>query len=117
MNELSADPYAGARQAYQVVYPNATDTNWDTWLANITAEANGQIDNFKAFAQLCGDAMASGVEITPVTAQHICYAEGWFDAMASVVASLLRSLPVSGSVPHHFLRYQASLINRDARFD
>jgi hypothetical protein len=115
--ELSADPYAGARRAYQVLNPHATDTDWETWLAETTESANGGFDNFKAFARVCRQATALQVDPELEVAQHISFAAGYFEAMANVMASLLSAVPTSSCVPHHLPRIQAGLVNPNAQFE
>ena len=108
MIDLSGDPYAGARQAYLVLNPNATDEDWEAWIDANTNEAHGEFDNFRAFAHLCRDASNSSAKISESNDQHIAYSAGWFEAMGNVFSSLLNPLPISEWIPHHLTRHISS---------
>lgn len=116
MNELSGDPYAGARRAYQALNSTANDTDWETWLIKHAAQTGDRFDDFSAFASLCRKASTSGILEIGI-AEHIAYSAGYFEAMQSLITSLLRSLPISACIPHHQERIRARLVNPDAQFE
>ena len=116
MIELSGDPYEGAHQAFKVVNPEATSQDWEDWVGKTVEGANGDFDNFKAFARLCIAAASPETKIDRAIAEHIAYAAGYFEAMAKVVASLIDILPVSSCTPHHEQRYRKSLLAKNAQF-
>jgi hypothetical protein len=117
MSDLSGDPYEGARRAYSVLYPDRTTQDWEDWVTASNKSANGDFDNFGAFALLCREATRSGVAIEICIAEQIAFSAGYFEAMKMVVSSLLERLPIAGCIPHHQERYRRSQVNPDAQFE
>lgn len=114
---LSGDPYAGAREAHHALHQTATDLDWEEWLAASSNGANGEFDNFDALAGLCNECLSRINSLSGDQLVSISWSAGYFEAMRSVTGALIESLPTSGCAPHHFKRYQASLINPSSQFE
>lgn len=108
-NRLSADPYEGAREAYRALNPTSTCEDWEAWLLRSAEGANGEFDNFSAFADLCNDCLGRIDGLNSDQVVFIGWAAGYFEAMRLVTEALIDMLPTSGRVPHHFTRYRSNL--------
>lgn len=119
MTELPFDPYTGAHRAFYLVYPNATEEDWDIWATqNVTDEA-GQCDNYRAFAELCREAVGPSKREVRAISEEIAAALGYFESRAGIVEALIATQLASSSVPAHFKRYkeQAFPPNALSQFD
>ena len=116
MSELSGDPYEGARRAFMVLNPDTTDQDWEGWITENAKQAQGEFDNFEAFARLCRSAISSGIIMEAEVTQLICYAGGYFEGLASMFSSLLNAMPTSGCIPQHERRHARSLVIASAQF-
>lgn len=106
MNKLPFDPYTAAHRAFYLVYPNATEEDWDIWATlNVTDEA-GQLDNYRAFADLCRQAAGPSKREERAISEEIAAAHGYFESRAGIVKALIATQIASSSVSAHFKRHK-----------
>lgn len=115
--ELSADPYEGARRAFFVLDPSATDEGWSHWISKYTDDAVNSFDSFTALSGICRKA----AEILPDSEGEIhkliAFALGYFEAMELVTSAAWTAQPTSAHVPKHFERQRLKLVNRETQFE